>query len=161
MAAHLTRLQMAGRKPKPTQLKVVTGTFRKDRANMREPKLSGDLADAPAHLLDAERDVWRYAIANAPKGLLKKLDLSVLEAWVGAYVLREEAKQKVAIAGQVVKSPSGYPIVNPYLSNMNKQTLIMLKAAAEMGFTPTSRSRIVVAEEIVGDDPWAKLAGEG
>jgi P27 family predicted phage terminase small subunit len=146
---------MAGRKPKPTQLKVVQGTFRKDRANAREPKPSGDLTAAPVHFTDAQREVWDYAIANAPKGL------SVLEVWVVASVFHREAAQKVATTGQIIKSPSGYPVMNPYMANMNKQAQIMLKAAAEMGFTPASRSRIVVAEELVGDDPWAKLAAEG
>lgn len=152
---------MAGRKPKPTQLKVVQGTFRKDRANAREPKPSGDLTSAPAHFTDTQREVWDYAIANAPKGLLKMLDLSVLEIWVTACVFHREASQKVTSTGQIIKSPSGYPVMNPYMANMNKQAQIMLKAAAEMGFTPASRSRIVVAEELVGDDPWAKLAAEG
>ncbi len=152
---------MAGRKPKPTQLKDVQGTFRKDRANAREPTPSGDLTSAPAHFSDTQREVWDYAIANAPKGLLKMLDLSVLEIWVTACVFHREASQKVASTGQIIKSPSGYPVMNPYMANMNKQAQIMLKAAAEMGFTPASRSRIVVAEELVGDDPWAKLAAEG
>lgn len=152
---------MAGRKPKPTQLKVVQGTFRKDRANAREPKPSGDLTSAPVHFSDTQRELWDYAIANAPKGLLKMLDLSVLEIWVTACVFHREAAQKVATTGQIIKSPSGYPVMNPYMANMNKQAQIMLKAAAEMGFTPASRSRIVVAEELVGDDPWAKLAAEG
>jgi len=152
---------MAGRKPKPTALKVVQGTFRKDRANEREPKPSGDLSDAPEHFSEAQRAAWQYAIEHAPKGLLKKLDLSVLEIWVTACIFHREAAQKVAQTGQVIKSPSGYPVMNPYLANMNKQAQIMLKAAAEMGFTPASRSRIVLAEESVGDDPWAMLASEG
>lgn len=151
---------MAGRRPKPTHLKVVQGTLRKHRANEREPKPSGDLVDAPAHFSEAQREVWDYAIANAPKGLLKLLDLSVLEIWVTACVFHREAAQKVATTGQIIKSPSGYPVMNPYLANMNKQAQIMLKAATEMGFTPASRSRIVVAEETVGDDPWAILASE-
>jgi P27 family predicted phage terminase small subunit len=153
--------KMAGRKPKPTHLKIVQGTFRKDRANPREPKPIGELTTAPAHFNDEQREVWDYAIANAPKGLLKKIDLSVLEVWVTACVLHREAAKKVAKTGQVVESPSGYPITNPYMSVMNKQAQIMLKAAAEMGFTPASRSRIVVAEEQIGDDPWAKLASDG
>jgi P27 family predicted phage terminase small subunit len=152
---------VVGRKPKPTQLKVVQGTLRQSRVNKREPKVSGDLLTAPAHLSDAQREIWDYAIANAPKGLLKRLDLSVLETWVVACVFHRDAVKQVTENGQVVTSPNGYPIVNPYLSNANKQALIMMKAASEMGFTPASRSRIVVAEEMVGDDPWAKLAGEG
>jgi P27 family predicted phage terminase small subunit len=60
--------------------------------------------------------------------------------------------------GQVVTSPSGYPIVNPYLSNMNKQALIMMKSASEMGFTPTSRSKVSVEQESNTQDPWEALA---
>ena len=149
---------MAGRKPKPTALKLIQGTFRSDRANPREPKVSGDLSEAPPHFSDTQREIWDYAIANAPKGLLKRLDRSVLETWVIACVFHREAAKAVTENGQVVISPSGYPIVNPFLSNMNKQALIMLKAAAEMGFTPASRSRIVVNDEVAAEDPWAKLA---
>ena len=149
---------MAGRKPKPTSLKVVEGTFRKDRANPHEPKPSGDLSEAPEHFTQEQKAVWDYAIANSPLGLLKKLDLSVLEAWVTACVFHREASKKVSTAGQVIKTPAGYPVMNPYMANMNKQAQIMLKAAAEMGFTPASRSRIVVAEVTLADDPWARLA---
>jgi P27 family predicted phage terminase small subunit len=161
MAARLKRLQMAGRKPKPTQLKVLQGAFRKDRGSQREPKPSGDLLIRLSISTMRNAKFWQYAIEHAPRGLLKKLDLSVLEVWVVACVFHRDAVKQVTENGQVVTSPSGYPIVNPYLSNANKQALIMLKAASEMGFTPASRSRIVVAEELVGDDPWAKLASEG
>lgn len=151
---------MRGRTPKPTQLKLVQGTLRKHRTNANEPKPQGDLAEPPAHFSEAQREVWEYAIEHAPKGLLKKLDLSVLEIWVTAFVFHREASQKLAITGQVIKSPTGYPVMNPYLANMNRQAQIMLKAASEMGFTPASRSRIAVAEEAIGDDPWARLAAE-
>lgn len=147
-----------GRKRKPTPLKVVQGTFRKDRANAREPLPSGDLVEAPDHFSEEQKAVWDYAISNAPAGLLKKLDLSVLEAWATACVFHREASKKVSSDGQIVSTPSGYPVTNPYMSNMNKQAQIMLKAAAEMGFTPSSRSRIIVAEETIADDPWARLA---
>lgn len=149
---------MAGRKPKPSSLKIIQGTYREDRANLRELKPTGDLALPPSYFTDEQKDVWSYAIENAPKGLLKKLDISVLEIWVTAYVHYREAAQKIRISGQVIKSPSGYPIVNPYLGNMNKQAMIMMKAASEMGFTPTSRSKIVMAEEAVSSDPWEALA---
>lgn len=149
---------MAGRKPKPTALKLIQGTLRKDRANMREPKPSGDLLEPPTYFSIEQSEVWNYAIANAPKGLLKRLDISILEIWVTAYVTYRESALKVKQLGQVIKSPSGYPIVNPYLSNMNKQASIMMKASSEMGFTPTSRSRIVLAEEAIEDDAWAVLA---
>ena len=150
---------MAGRKKKPTELKIIQGTFRKDRANLREPKVDGELsAEPPPHLTDDQKEIWRYAIERAPSGLLKPLDVSVLLVWVVAFSLYKEAAEKLRVSGQVIRSPSGYPMVNPYLSNMNKQGQIMLKAASEMGFTPASRSRIVMGEEMEQDDPWATFA---
>lgn len=137
---------MVGRRPKPTALKVVEGTFRKDRAPQNEVAPAGDLVDAPAHFTADQRAVWDYAVAHAPANLLKLLDLSVLEVWAVACVFHRQAAAKVLESGQVVVSPSGYPIVNPYLSNMNKQAQIMLKASAEMGFTPASRARVSLGD---------------
>jgi P27 family predicted phage terminase small subunit len=151
----------AGRKPKPTQLKVVQGTYRKDRANPHEPVAAGDLFEPPTHFNEDQRAVWTYAIENAPRGVLRKIDLSVLEVWVTAYVYHREASSRVASTGQVITTKTGYPITNPFMANMNKQAQIMVKAASEMGFTPASRSRIVVAEGMIHDDPWARLAADG
>jgi P27 family predicted phage terminase small subunit len=149
---------MAGRKPKPTALKLIQGTLRKSRENLREPKPSGDLVEPPSYFSNEQIEVWNYAISNAPKGLLKRLDIAILEIWVIAYVTYRDSAKKVGTLGQVIKSPSGYPIVNPYLSNMNKQAQIMMKASSEMGFTPTSRSKIALVEEAIDDDPWAVFA---
>jgi phage terminase small subunit len=37
------------------------------------------------------------------------------------------------------------PIQNPYLPIVNRQMLLMLRAASELGFTPCSRARIDAA----------------
>ena len=50
------------------------------------------------------------------------------------------------------------PIQSPYISIINKQASLMIKAASEMGFTPASRSRV----EIDGgdeDDPADRFFG--
>lgn len=149
---------MAGRKKKPVELKMIEGTYRKDRDKLNAPKVTGDLVSPPNYFSEEQTGVWKYAIENAPKGLLKKLDISILEIWVTAYVTYRESYAKVQEMGQVMTSPSGYPIVNPYLSNMNKQATIMMKAASELGFTPTSRSKVSVEQEQTEVDPWAVIA---
>jgi len=149
---------MVGRKQKPTQLKLVEGTLRPNRTNHKEPKPTGDLSDPRKGLSEAEQEVWDYVISKAPKGLLKSLDFSTLEIWVTAYVYHQDAKEKVKISGQVIKTPSGYPVLNPYMANVNKQALIMLKASAEMGFTPASRSRIHVEPDTGEENPFAFFA---
>jgi P27 family predicted phage terminase small subunit len=50
-----------------------------------------------------------------------------------------EAIQKY---GTMIKSPSGYPTQSPYVAIANRQAEIMMRIAAEFGFTPASRSRI-------------------
>ena len=72
---------------------------------------------------------------------MKELDERVFAIWVVAADLHRDASQKVARVGAVVQSAnSDFPTQNPYLAVLNKQAQVILKAAAEMGFTPISRS---------------------
>lgn len=151
---------MRGRKPKPTDLKVVQGTFTKkdERRRNREPVVSKNLDQPPEWFTESQKSSWDYAILNAPAGLLKRLDKSVLTAWVVAEDLHRFASKQLQTEGVVFVSPKGYQIQSPYVGILNTQAAMMMKCASEMGFTPTSRSRIVLAEEEIQDDPWAKLA---
>jgi P27 family predicted phage terminase small subunit len=149
---------MRGRKPKPAELKIVQGTFRKDRANPRQPAAHGYLTEPPEHLNEEQKQIWRDAIADAPKSLLKKIDRSNFEVWVVSYGTYRECQRLLAKTSQVIKTTHGNWITNPILTNMNKQAAIMLKAASEMGFTPASRSRVVAESDVEVDNPWARLA---
>jgi P27 family predicted phage terminase small subunit len=149
---------MRGRKPKPTELKIVQGTFRKDRANPRQPAAHGYLLDPPDHLNDEQKEIWRSAIEEAPKNLLKKIDRSNFEIWVVSYATYRECQKMLAKTSQVIKTTHGNWITNPVLTNMNKQAQLMLKAASEMGFTPASRGRVIADQDVETDNPWSKLA---
>lgn len=70
------------------------------------------------------------------------LDRAALAAYCNAYGLWAEAIEAVQKYGTMVKSPTGYPIQSPYVSIANRQAEIMMRIAAEFGFTPASRSRI-------------------
>lgn len=84
-------------------------------------------------------------VTNAPYGLLKQLDRSVLAIWVVAEDLHRESATKIAQYGLLTKSPNaGLPLQSPYLAILNKQAQIMLKAGAELGFSPSSRSRVQI-----------------
>ena len=64
---------MSSRKPVPTHLKVIRGNPGKRALNRNEPVPVGDLVDAPDWMTDTQKAGWKYAIDNAPLGLLKKL----------------------------------------------------------------------------------------
>ncbi|MEO7917771.1 MAG: phage terminase small subunit P27 family [Dokdonella sp.] len=134
---------MAGRKPKPTHLKLVDGNPGKRPINRNEVEVDGDLDDAPTWLSQDQKKAWRYAIDNAPAGMLKRLDRSVLTAWVVAEDLHRQATIALATEGLLTKSPvKGDPMQNPYLPIINRQATLMMKAASELGFSPTSRTRV-------------------
>jgi len=149
---------MRGRKPKPDFLKLISGTDKPSRMNPDAPQPEGDLSTAPEWFDAEQRATWDKAIADAPPGLLKNLDASVFIMWAVAATLHRQASIKVASTGMMVRAPrNGYPMQNPYLTVVNKQAQIMLRACAEMGFTPSSRSRVKVTKGAKGADPFGDL----
>ena len=151
---------MRGRKPVPTHLKVIRGNPGKRALNKNEPQPEGDLSAPPDWMSETQKKGWTYAIENAPRGLLRKLDRSVLTAWVVAEDLHRRASEQVDKFGIITKAPnSGVPIQSPYLPVVNKQAQIMLKAAEQLGFSPASRSRIQLLDAVSGgvDDEWDDL----
>jgi hypothetical protein len=65
--------------------------------------------------------------------------------------------EKIAQFGLLTKSTNaGLPLQSAYLAILNKQAQIMLKAAAELGFSPSSRSRVQVTAD-PKDGPFAAL----
>lgn len=150
---------MRGRKPKPTHLRLLQGNPGHRSLNPREPRPQGDLTDAPGWFTESQRNGWNYAIAHAPAGLLKRLDRSVLTAWVVAEDLHRQAAEQLARFGMLMRAQSGELYPSPYLSIVNKQASIMLKGASELGFTPAARPRIQLAPEDQGADDFDKLIG--
>jgi P27 family predicted phage terminase small subunit len=151
-----------GRKPVPTALKLINGNPGGRPLNKDEPQPVGDLFAPPAHLTESQRDAWRYAIDHAPKGLLRKLDRGLLEVWVTAEDLHRQATQEINDHGMFETTggseetktskdgtvtttvKKGVRIQSPALQVKNRQAEIMMRIASELGFTPTSRSRITL-----------------
>jgi len=97
---------MRGRKPVPTYLKVLRGNPGKRALNKNEPVPEGSLADSPDWMTEGQKAGWNYAIEHAPLGLLKKLDRSVLAAWVVAEDLHRRASEQVEKFGILTKAPN-------------------------------------------------------
>jgi len=138
---------------------MIRGNPGKRSLNDNEPIPEGDLADAPDWMSESQKTGWNYAIENAPAGLLKKLDRSVLAAWVVAEDLHRRAAEMIEKFGILTKAPNtGLPIQSPYLPVVNKQAQIMLKAAEQLGFSPATRSRIQIPEPAASRcNKWAEV----
>ena len=144
---------MRGRKPVPSMLRELHGNPRKMPLPKHEPKPAGDLSEPPDWLTTDQKAGWAYAIANAPIGLLKRIDRSVLVVWAVAEDLHRQvviAQSKVGLLIKVktkatVKDDTALPMASPYLNVINQQAKTMLRAASELGFSPVSRPRIDVS----------------
>jgi P27 family predicted phage terminase small subunit len=134
---------MRGRRPKPTRLKMLTGNPGKRPMNDHEPRPEPAVPECPAELGPVARREWDRLVGElAALRLLTNLDRAALAAYCGAYALWAEATEAIQRFGSMVKSPSGFPVQSPYVSIANRQAEIMMRIAAEFGFTPASRSRI-------------------
>jgi phage terminase small subunit len=145
---------MRGRKPKPAVMKDLHGS-EKPR-NPLEPIPEGKLTDDPADgcpdfFNDEQRAIWTYAVEHSPPGVLRRIDAPALGAWVIALWLHRRASQQMSRSSLLIRNGT-QPIPSPLMSIINKQALIMLKAAAELGFTPVSRPRILANRANDGDD---------
>jgi len=135
----------------------------------------------PSWLTRRQKLLWRKAVDGAPAGLLSEMDVGLLTNWVIACDTYRDACEKMRGIGLIVKTretevvktakdgtvtrekKGGMPIQNPYLPIINKQAQIMVKAAAELGFTPISRTRLMRLDlagsrNVLTDEPIGKKA---
>lgn len=135
---------MTGRKRKPTPLKILSMTSK--RAEKLVKKITptpGPLVDPPEWFTPEQREAWAYAVDNAPRDVLKKIDKSVLVGFIVAEDTHRRASIFLQQSQLLVKSPiQGVPQQNPYLPIIKTSFVLMLRAASELGFTPCSRARI-------------------
>ena len=153
-----------GPKPKPTRLKVLSGTARPHRLNPAEPAIVPAVPEAPDHLSPPARTEWdRVTGEMAELGILSSLDRGALAAYAQAYgrwVSAEEALQAMAgkdavTAGLVIRTKSGNVIQNPLVGAANKAMADMVRYAAEFGMTPSARTRVSASGLDDADDPFA------
>jgi P27 family predicted phage terminase small subunit len=136
---------MAGRRPKPTHLKLLNGNPGKRRINPNEPKPPGEIPVPPDHLGDTAKAEWnRIGEILLRLGLLTTLDRAALAAYCTTYARWIDAEEALKKTGPIVRAPSGYPMISPYLVVANRALEQMRAFMIEFGLTPASRSRISV-----------------
>lgn len=160
---------MRGRKPHSTRRKKLTGNPGHRKVNKTEPQppTAADFEGVPAELVgqDLAAAEWRRLAPMLTKiRQVTDADRSVLIAlcieW-GRYVA---AVQQTTKLGLVVKSPSGYPMTNPYISIATKALVGCAKLWPELGLTPSSRSRVSRDDDPhapPADDPMAEFNTPG
>lgn len=156
-----------GPKPTPTHLKLVTGNPGRRPVNKAEAKVPVRDLTAPEHLGDDALEEWNRVAADLVKsGLVTTVDRSALAVYCAAVgrwiqaerVLAEMAKKDPVSEGLLIKTKAGNVVMNPLVGIRNKAKADVLRAAAELGITPSARSR-VQAQAPDEEDEAAKFFG--
>ena len=154
---------MRGRKPKPTSQRRLDGNpgHRPLNADEPRPPSADDSFDSPpVELVAAPRaqEEWRRLAPTLRKARqVSVTDRTALIALCLEWARYLDAMEKVREIGMVIKSPSGYPMTNPYLSIATRALAACTKLWPELGLTPSSRSRIQTTGEPRPDDPFAEF----
>lgn len=153
---------MAGRPPKPTQLKILQGTDRPDRRNAAEPSPEPHLPAPPKHLPDAAKvEYRRLGRQLLAQRVMTDLDRNALALYCLAWARAADAQAMLAKYGEVVETPQGFPVQSPYLQIYNKAVEQMVKLGGAFGLEPSSRSRIKAAPAEDKRDPFAEFLANG
>ena len=139
---------MAGRKPKPTALKLIQGNPGKRPINKNEPQPAKRRMKAPAHLSVEAKKEWRYMATKLFKmGLLTEIDRAALAGYCQAYGRWVEAENILNEKGPLYKTENGCILQSPMLCVANRAMDQMYKFLTEFGMSPSSRSRVVVRKD--------------
>ena len=141
---------MTGRKPTPTVLKMLRNNPGKRRLNVDEPQPEALALDLPPELTDAvARAEWTRGIVPAIRGgqitgADRTLAIAHCDLWA---TWRSQLAEAAQHAHVIAAGPNRYPMPNPARVMSHKTLQLLTKVDAELGLSPTSRSRVTLAAQ--------------
>lgn len=148
-----------GPAPKPSNLKLVEGTYREDRAPAKEPRPEVQIPSCPSWLHREAKREWRRIVGELEAlGLISNFDRGALAAYCEAYAEWWEADRTIKEEGRYVryttKSGGEYVQAHPAVAIKNNAIDRLRRFANDFGMTPAARARVEAAEREEGEpDP--------
>lgn len=143
---------MRGRKPKPTALKLAKA------ADTPQPECR--VPECPDELQGEARREWdRVTALLAEVAIVTELDRAAIAVYCTAWARWLHAEQQIpSTGGEVVSSPNGFPVLNPWRSVANGASREMHAKLAELGLSPAARARLIVKDRPKdAPNPWEGL----
>lgn len=140
------------RRRKPTELKVLEGTYRPDRDHGRNsPKPAPGMPDLPEGWADgapwgeeAVEEFYRLGPGLVEMGLLSPAYRAAFLLYCDAWGRFVHYRQKVGEGGAVQTSESGYEQQRPAVSMLNRAAKDVKGFLSLFGLAPSERSRAIV-----------------
>lgn len=153
---------VVGKKPHPTNLKILNGNPGKRPLPKNEPKPTPIAPRCPQFLhKDAKRE-WKRIVPELERlGLLTVVDMAALVGYCESWAQYKEAIEFIHDNGSVYelerKEGGVYLQQYPQVSIANKALLQIRAFCTEFGMTPSSRARMSVPGAEDPDDGMEKL----
>lgn len=138
---------MRGPKPTPTVIRMLRNNPGKRPINKNEPQPEALPTACPDELIDAASQAeWRRTIVPAiERGHITAADRSFAIAHCDLWATWQDQLAEARKHPHVVSAgKSKHPIPNPARGMANKTLLLLAKVDAELGLTPSSRSRVTL-----------------
>jgi len=136
---------------------MMRGNPGKRAINQREPQPAPlPTVECPAELVQPlARAEWdRVAPGLVASGQVTSVDRAMLIGYCQKWAQWQLLEASAAEHPFVVRAPNGNPIQNPALSLAFKAYNLMLRSAAELGMTPSSRSRVIARPDAAPVKKW-------
>jgi P27 family predicted phage terminase small subunit len=134
----------SGRIPEPTALKLLRGNPGRRPINRNEPRPKAQRPTCPSWLAPDAKRVWKQAVADmAVMGTLAACDRETLVVYCEAVVHHRQACEMVDGSGVLIKYRNTF-VRNPVLTVVAASGATIVRIAAELGLTPSSRTRLSV-----------------
>lgn len=148
-----------GPRPKPTNLKLIQGTYRRDRGSANEPIPEPVAPKCPTFLKAEARREWKRISSELETlGLLTQIDRAALAAYCSSWETFVNADKVIREKGLTLLTPNNFEQQRPEIAIRNKALQQMKSFLAEFGMTPAARTKISVPEApIEVNNPFAEL----
>lgn len=155
---------MAGRRPTPTELKLVRGNPGKRPINKNEPQPSKRIPSAPDHLSTEGQVAWgRLTVLLDRMGVLTEADGFALERLCDCYAEILALRDLVETQGRTYETTStqGELVLkaNPAVAMLADVDRRFKSYLIEFGLTPAARSKVQVKDDEPKEDQFAEFFG--
>jgi len=149
----------AGRKAKPTALKLVDGNPGNRPINKHEPQPAKVYNPDPPEGFDTVHiGKWNEVAGKLAKiRVLTELDLDALEVYCREWVNYHEAIADIAERGKLLQMPSGGVMWNPSWTQLKHSQNVCRSIMAEFGMTPSTRTTLVASADETGKNRWSSF----
>lgn len=139
-----------GRPPKPTNVHLLNGNPSKLKKTDLEVRVDVpvEVPQPPSHLSDGALAEWHRISPELEKmQVVSMVDRAALGAYCSSYSIWEIADNKIRSLGEsgMVVGEDDLAKVSPWMRVRSSAIIEMHKFLIEFGFSPSSRSRVMVA----------------